>query len=182
MDPTEKEQLAQEQLDQLRQALKQTQEIKTETVETVSGYDYETHYDPHAQLTFGTGRYSNTVIGNGSNPYYTTNSVSGITYTAGTGTAINASPWATAANSTSIAQAGKLTLLGDDADLVINGVSLMEILRDRLNVMIPNPELEKEWAQLKELGDQYRKLEAELKEKGDMWAKLKAMPPPKPLY
>jgi hypothetical protein len=73
---------------------------------------------------------------------------------------------------------GKINLSGDEADIVINGISLMEILQDRLNIMIPNPELEKEWAELKRLGDRYRQLEKKLKEQGDMWAKLKAMPPP----
>jgi len=89
----------------------------------------------------------------------------------------NVSTWQTtyAANSH---MSGKINLSGDNADIVINGVSLMEILQDRLNIMVPNPELEKEWAELKRLGDRYRKLEKKLKEQGDMWAKLKAMPPP----
>ena len=38
--------------------------------------------------------------------------------------------------------------------------------------------MEKEWDQLRELGEQYRALEAKLKEQGEMWAKLKAMPAP----
>jgi hypothetical protein len=102
---------------------------------------------------------------------------SNTTYTISGGTGITQNPWSTE----STMNAGKLNLNGDNADLVINGVSLMEILRDRLNVMIPNPALEKEWDQLKALGDQYRELEANLKEQGDMWARLKAMPPVDPL-
>jgi len=47
-----------------------------------------------------------------------------------------------------------------------------------LNILRPNPELEKEWDQLRELGEQYRELEKKLQEQSDMWAKLKAMPPP----
>ena len=58
-------------------------------------------------------------------------------------------------------------------DFVLDGVSLKSILEERLNMMVPNPELEKEWAELKELGNKYRKLEADLKEKSRMWQALK---------
>ena len=71
---------------------------------------------------------------------------------------------------------GQLHLDGDDADININGESLMATLRSleqRLNILRPNPELEEEWDQLKELGDQYRQLEADLKEKQKMWNMLK---------
>jgi hypothetical protein len=74
-----------------------------------------------------------------------------------------------------------IDLKGENADIKINGVSLIDMLtaiQDRLNVMVPNPELETEWDQLRELGEQYRELEKKVKEQGDMWAKLKAMPPP----
>ena len=74
-----------------------------------------------------------------------------------------------------------IDLKGENADIKINGVSLMDTLKtiqDRLNILRPNPELETEWDQLRELGDQYRELEKKVKEQGDMWAKLKAMPPP----
>ena len=88
-------------------------------------------------------------------------------------------------NGTSVAdlnQSGKLSLQGTNADIDINGKSLMktlEALEDRLNMMVPNPELEKEWDDLKKLGDRYRKLEAKCKEKAKMWNKLKSMPAPK---
>ena len=71
---------------------------------------------------------------------------------------------------------GQLHLQGHDADININGESLMATLRaleQRLNILRPNTELEAEWDQLKELGDQYRQLEAELKEKQKMWNMLK---------
>lgn len=74
-----------------------------------------------------------------------------------------------------------IDLKGENADIKINGVSLMDMLttiQNRLNVMVPNPELEQEWDQLRELGEQYRKLEIKLQEQSNMWAKLKAMPPP----
>lgn len=143
--------------------------------------------DTTVTLSNGSGTYSlggSTTITNGgyaySNTAITNNGVvTGTTYpgpytiTSGTGVS---QPWFS--NTVS----PKIRLDGEGADIEINGVSLMEILQERLNVMIPNPELEKEWNELKELGDQYRALEAKLKEQGEMWAKLKSMPPPDPLY
>ena len=74
---------------------------------------------------------------------------------------------------------GTLELQGEGADVKINGVSLTGVLKnieERLNILRPNKELEADWDQLRELGNQYRRLEAELKEKSLMWNKLKAMP------
>jgi hypothetical protein len=74
-----------------------------------------------------------------------------------------------------------IDLKGENADIKINGISLVDTLKtiqDRLNILRPNPELETEWDQLRELGAQYRTLEIKLQEQSDMWAKLKAMPPP----
>jgi len=70
---------------------------------------------------------------------------------------------------------------GEDADLLINDKSLktwMEKVEERLNILTPNPELEKEWDDLRRLGERYRKLEKKCKEKADMWKKLKSMPAP----
>ena len=92
--------------------------------------------------------------------------------------------WTTGLSGTSAAdlnQSGKLSLQGTNADIDINGKSLMktlEALEERLNMLVPNPELEKEWDDLKKLGDRYRKLEAKCKEKANMWNKLKSMPKP----
>ena len=75
---------------------------------------------------------------------------------------------------------GTLELQGEGADVKINGVSLTGVLKnieERLNILRPNKELEAEWHQLRELGDQYRRLETKLKEKSLMWNKLKAIPP-----
>jgi len=74
-----------------------------------------------------------------------------------------------------------IDLKGENADIKINDISLVDTLKtiqDRLNILRPNPELETEWDQLRELGAQYRELEKKLQEQSDMWAKLKAMPPP----
>jgi len=75
----------------------------------------------------------------------------------------------------------RIELHGPEADIRINGVSLadtLKVIQDRLNILQPNPELEAEWDQLRELGEQYRALEKKVKEQGDMWTKLKSMPPP----
>ena len=75
----------------------------------------------------------------------------------------------------------KIVVNGKNADIEINGISLMGTLRaleERLNILRPNQELEKEWDELRDLGDRYRKLEAELAEKTKMWDTLKSMPPP----
>ena len=85
-------------------------------------------------------------------------------------------------NGTSVAdlnQSGKLSLQGTNADIDINGKSLMktlETLEERLNMLTPNPEMEAEWDQLRKLGDRYRKLEKKCREKSKIWNKLKSMP------
>jgi hypothetical protein len=75
----------------------------------------------------------------------------------------------------------KITLEGADADIEINGVSLwatMQEIANRLNIMHTNPELETQWAELRELGDRYRKLEKHIKDKQATFDRLKAMPAP----
>lgn len=79
-----------------------------------------------------------------------------------------------------IGNSGKISIHGDDADIDINGKSMkawMEKVEERLNILTPNPELEKEWDDLRRLGERYRKLEKKCKEKSEVWNKLKAMPP-----
>lgn len=69
----------------------------------------------------------------------------------------------------------KITLDGNDADIVVNGVSLnarLERIEQHLAIVSLNPELEKEWHQLRQLGDQYRALEKSLLEKTSMWETL----------
>jgi len=70
---------------------------------------------------------------------------------------------------------------GENADLLINDKSLktwMEKVEERLNILTPNPDLEKEWDQLRKLGERYRKLEKKCQEKANMWKQLKSMPKP----
>lgn len=83
--------------------------------------------------------------------------------------------------SSNISQSATIDLKGDNADILVNGRSLMDAidaLEQRLNILVPNPELEAEWDELRELGERYRELEKKCKEKGEMWKKLKQMPPP----
>lgn len=98
-------------------------------------------------------------VGTGASPIWTTNT--------------SASP---AMHVTTHEGSGRVELQGNKADIIVNGESLMDTLRgiqDRLNVLQPNPELEAEWDQLRELGEQYRKLEKEFTEKAKMWQTLK---------
>ena len=87
----------------------------------------------------------------------------------------------TTAHPMKVNQSGTIELTGEDADIRVNGRSLMDAidaLEQRLNILVPNPELEAEWDELRELSERYRELEKKCKEKGDMWKKLKQMPPP----
>ena len=97
------------------------------------------------------------------------------TYTVSAATWQNSSISNTTAD-TLINAGGQIELRGDKADVVINGVSLKETLegiQDRLNILRPNTELEAEWNELQELGEQYRRLEAQLLEKQRMWSTLR---------
>jgi hypothetical protein len=96
------------------------------------------------------------------------------TYTT-TGTGAS-SPWVT---TDTIDGYNTLSVKGNadfDSDITVKGRSLtefMESVEQRLNILRPNTELEKEWDQLRELGEQYRELEKQLTEKSQMWATLK---------
>ena len=67
---------------------------------------------------------------------------------------------------------GKIKLDGPEADIEVNGQSLMTMLRNieqRLNILQPNPKLESEWEELRKLGDAYRKLESKIQAKMKTW-------------
>jgi hypothetical protein len=101
---------------------------------------------------------------------WTTNGTTGINY-----------PWNNNAT-LNVGSSGVLELKGENPDIKVNGESLLETLRslqERLNWLVPNTELEKEWDELRELGERYRELEKQCAEKADMWTKLKSMPPVK---
>lgn len=113
-------------------------------------------------------------------------------YTTGTGT--TTAPWQNLHTGTSInpiisnsgtdynmkvGQSGQIDIQGKDADIRINGKSMtkwMEQVEQRLNILSPNPELEKEWDELRRLGERYRKLEKKCQDKARMWEALKKLP------
>lgn len=73
-------------------------------------------------------------------------------------------------------QSGKITLDGDDADIEINGRSLMQILdglEQRLGLLKCREDLESDWSELKVLGDQYRAMVKKIEEKSKIWEALK---------
>lgn len=70
---------------------------------------------------------------------------------------------------------GTLKLQGENADIDVNGVSLMETIRgiqDRLNMLCPDPEMEQEWTELRVLRDQYETKLKECREKSQAWKAL----------
>ena len=86
-------------------------------------------------------------------------------------TSISAPNWSTS-NTLNVPTSGRMELRGEQADIVINGVSLNDTLRsiqDRLNMLRPNTELEADWDQLRSIGEQYRELEKQLNEKQRAW-------------
>jgi hypothetical protein len=101
----------------------------------------------------------------------------GYTYTTTGTNTVN--PWITVNDGhNSLSVQGDADFAGD---VRVKGRSLaefMEQVEQRLNMLQPNPDLEQEWDELRELGERYRELERRCKEKGEMWKKLKQMPPP----
>jgi|LauGreDrversion4_2_1035121.scaffolds.fasta_scaffold48458_5 hypothetical protein len=64
----------------------------------------------------------------------------------------------------------------ESADIKLGDVSLKDFINkieQRLALLTPNPKLEKEWDELKELGDRYRELEKHITEKMKTWDILK---------
>ena len=153
---------------------------------TIGGEDdhmggYEFTANPNDTITLSSLNHNNTMIGGG----YTTAGTIGpftISNTSGVNTAPytfsagpNTSPWYKQTTSS------KITLDGADADIEINGISLlttMQEIQSRLNLLQPNTALEAEWQELFELGKKYRELEQQIKDKQATWDRLKAMPPP----
>lgn len=120
-------------------------------------------------ITTGTAQpnYSASIVG--SNGYtYTTNITS---------------PWISTGvsdNTMTVGQSGTIQIRGEDADIKINDKSMvawMEKVEERLNILTPNPELEKDWDDLRRLGQRYRALERKCKEKSQMWEALNKVQP-----
>lgn len=84
--------------------------------------------------------------------------------------------WTHPNNTMTVQPSGQIKIVGKDADIDINGRSLkqfMDNVEQRLNLLRPNTQLEKEWDELKRLGDQYRALEKEINNKMTTWDILK---------
>ena len=110
--------------------------------------------------------------------------IGGLDYTYTTNTTNATSPWLNVSNGSSpamtVQQSGTIEIKGKDADIKINDKSMvtwMEKVEERLNILTPNPELEKDWDDLRRLGQRYRALEKKCKEKAQMWAALKKVQP-----
>jgi hypothetical protein len=121
-------------------------------------------------------------IGLNPNVYTTTHPYQNLTTT--TGTSINTGLLGSSATdyNMKVEQSGQIDIRGEKADFRINGKSMnrwMEQVEQRLNILTPNPELEKEWDDLRRLGERYRKLEKKCQEKARMWEALKKLPKPK---
>ena len=102
------------------------------------------------------------------------------TVTGGTGLPItwpNASPsWTFSDLSIASPPQAKISLQGDNADIEINGESVVGMLRDirdRLNILQVSEEMEQEWDELRALREQYEAKLTECREKSRAWAALK---------
>ena len=70
---------------------------------------------------------------------------------------------------------GKMRITGDDADIEINGISLKDTLhnlQERMAILEPNPALEAEFKELRDIRQKYIELERNLLEKKQMWDAL----------
>jgi hypothetical protein len=116
----------------------------------------------YANLTIGAGGSS----GSGSGTISITGPGTGYNNSVLTSTGTGASTWA---NNTGakLTTKGQMHLEGEDADIVMNGVSLKEILNgitDRLSILQPKPELLAKYENLREAYEHYKTLEALLHE------------------
>jgi hypothetical protein len=106
-------------------------------------------------------QYGNVTIGNGGAGH--TISIAGAGPSGAVLTTANGSTGATWAATAKTTAQGKLHLEGKDADIVMNGVSLKEILdgiTDRLSILQPKPELLAKYDNLREAYEYYKTLEA----------------------
>lgn len=84
---------------------------------------------------------------------------------------INDTIWSNGWNDSS----GTISLRGENADIDVNGVSLMDTIRgiqDRLNMLSPDAEMEAEWDELREIRAQYEAKLQECREKSRAWRAL----------
>jgi hypothetical protein len=128
----------------------------------------------YSNMTFNGSMYPNVSL---SSPITVTSTLGpNATVSGGFTIGTTSQPWFTQSTAST-----KINLDGPEADIVVNGSSLIDAIdaiQQRLNCLQINPALEKEWNELKALGDQYRKLEQEILDKQATWDRLKAMPKP----
>jgi len=101
--------------------------------------------------------------------YSITTPGSNLTYT-GTSTG---NPWRSVNDHSTLSVQGDADFNGE---VRVQGRSLAEFMQQveqRLNMLQPNPEMEREWDELRELGERYRALEQKCNEKTKMWTRLK---------
>ena len=124
----------------------------------------------------GLGHANSNIYTTNTNPWQNLNTI--------TGTSVNSLIGSSATDyNMKVEQSGQIDIRGEKADIRINGKSMnkwMEQVEQRLNILTPNPELEKEWDDLRRLGERYRKLEKKCQEKAKMWEALKKLPKVKP--
>lgn len=91
-------------------------------------------------------------------------------------TSASPSSWNIAAADATVKLSNNGINVKESADIKIGDTSLKDFMRQvesRLALLSPNPALEKEWEELKELGDKYRELEQHIKDKMKTWDILK---------
>jgi len=118
--------------------------------------------------------YANVTIANGS---YTIGNLTGasgasLTYSTSSG---GVPLWTNATTAIAYYPKQPKVKISED-DIEIDGLSLKATLRtmhERLAIMVPNPELEREFEELRACGDEYRRLEREFTEQLRVWNTLK---------
>lgn len=84
--------------------------------------------------------------------------------------------WSDSINTLGTSPSSKITLNGDNADIEINGesvVGMLKEIRDRLNIIQVSEIMEAEWDELRALREQYEAKLAECREKSRAWDALK---------
>ena len=136
----------------------------------MGGYEFTT--SANDTITLNSLNYNNPGPTTGTYGPFTVNSGAGQNWTTGTTSPYTFNP---------ISHSATIQLDGDNADIKVNGWSLVDAVKrieERLNILHPNTKLESEWEELYALGLKYRELEQQIKEKQATWDRLKAMPPP----
>ncbi len=106
----------------------------------------------------------------------TTINLSALTTSASSAIWTGGATWASTSASTAVNIDKDGIHIPEGGDLFLGNVSLsdrLDRIESRLAILRPNPQLEKEFQELQELGEQYRALEAHIKEKMETFNTLK---------